>query len=105
MLDQEALNLLVAQLYRIADKKVACRMTLKGELPRVIHVYGVARTAKNKIVVVCWQERGYTKAGEAGYRMITLDRIQEVEETEELFQVQSDFNHQDSQYKEWVFHV
>lgn len=94
-------------LFEAAEKKHACRVSLSGEpFPRVVHPYGITRTARNQIVLVCWQAMGITKAGSgAGYRNLQLDRIIEIEELDLVFQKRGDFNPLDTQYVEWVFHI
>jgi hypothetical protein len=94
-------------LYEAAQHQQACRVSLEGEpFPRVINPYGIARTPRNQIVIVCWQAMGVTKAGSgAGYRNLQLDRIIEIEVLDQHFQKREDFNPLDSQYAEWVFHI
>jgi predicted DNA-binding transcriptional regulator YafY len=101
------LDELTALLYEAATNRQVCRISLEGEpFPRVIHPHGIARTARNQIVLVCWQAMGITKAGSgAGYRNLKLDRIIEIEVLEQHFQEQADFNPLDAQYAEWVFHI
>lgn len=95
------------QFWLASKKKRACRVILKGEpVPRTICPYGIVRTSKNQIVVVCWQTGGFTKAGgKEGYRNLQLDRIIEIEMLEWHFQKREDFNPLDGQYKEWVYHI
>ena len=72
----------------------------------MIYPFGIARTPRNQIVLVCWQVMGITKAGSGeGYRNLQLDRIIEIEVLETHFQKRDDFNPQDPQYAEWVFHI
>ena len=80
---------------------------MKGEpFPRVIHPYGVCRSSADRIVVVCKQAAGYTKGGGgAGYRNLLLEKITEVEILEEKFSKSPDFDPNDAQYKEWVYHI
>lgn len=94
-------------LWRASEARKACRLTLQGEhLPRTVHPYGICRTSGNSIVLVCWQTLGFTKAGgKEGYRNLFLADIEEVEMLDTGFQVQPDFNPDDGQYKEWVYHV
>lgn len=94
-------------LWKASDEKRTCRITLKKEpLPRLIHPYGVCKTSANKIVLVCTQIAGFTKAGgKAGYRNLMLERVQEVEVLEEHFVKQEDFNPLDTQYKKWIYHI
>jgi hypothetical protein len=95
------------QLWGAAEKKRVCRIQMQGEpLSRVIHPYGVCRTSANKIVLVCWQSLGFTNAkGQPGYRNLLLTDFENVEVLETHFQKRADFNPQDSQYKDWVFHI
>ena len=95
------------QLWEASEKKRVCRITLEGEpLPRVVHPYGICRTTANKIVLVCWQSAGLTKAGAgAGYRNLILDRCREVEMMDSHFSKRDDFNPLDGQYREWVYHL
>jgi hypothetical protein len=101
------LDELTAILYDAAESRHACRISLSGEpFPRVINAYGVARTARNQIVLVCWQTMGLTKAGSGeGYRNLKLNRLTEIETLDAVFKKRDDFNPQDSQYAEWVFHI
>jgi predicted DNA-binding transcriptional regulator YafY len=94
-------------LYQAAQQLQACRVSLSHEpFPRVIYPFGIARTPRNQIVLVCWQAMGITKAGSGeGYRNLQLDRIIEIEILETHFQKRDDFNPQDLQYAEWVFHI
>lgn len=97
----------VQQLWEASEKRKSCRILMKGEpLTRTIHPYGVARTPKNQIVLVCWQSLGFTKAGaKEGFRNLKLDHITEVEILDQRFNVDKDFNPHDGQYKEWVYHI
>jgi hypothetical protein len=94
-------------LWQAAQQQRACRITLAGELlTRVVHPYGICRTARHHIVLVCWQAMGFTKAGgRAGYRQLQLNRIATVEVLETRFTVDPGFHPEDGQYAEWVFHV
>ena len=57
-------------------------------------------------MLVAWQSMGFTKAGaKEGYRNLALDEIDELEVMEMHFTVRTDFNPQDSQYRDWVFHI
>jgi len=98
---------LTQEFWQASQKFLACRITMTGEpLPRMIHPYGIAKTSKNQIVLVCWQALGFTKAGaKEGFRNLLLENILEVETLSSHFQKRSDFNALDSQYKEWVFHL
>jgi hypothetical protein len=95
------------QLYEASEKKRVCRILLKGEpITRTVHPHGIARTPKHQIVLVCWQSMGFTKAGgKEGYRNLQLDQIIELEILELHFQKRNDFNPDDKQYQEWVYHI
>lgn len=95
------------QLWQAAEKKRSCRISLEGEpLPRIVEPYGIARTSRNRVVLVCWQSGGLTKAGgTAGYRNLQLDRIIAIEMIDLHYARRNDFNSDDTQYKEWVFHI
>jgi hypothetical protein len=94
-------------LYQASEGRRACRITLEGEpLARVVHPYGICQTSANQIVLVCWQTLGFTKAGgKEGYRNLKLESITEVELLDTHFRVHPDFNPDDGQYRDWVYHV
>jgi len=98
---------LTQQFWEASEKFSACRITMEGEpLPRTVYPYGIARTSKNQIVLVCWQALGFTKAGaKEGYRNLLLEKIIDLEILENHFQKRNDFNSLDGQYKEWVYHI
>ena len=98
---------LIQQLYTASEGRKQCRITLKGEpFPRLIHPYGVCTTSRNKIVLVCQQVAGFTKAGRtAGFRNLDFQRVEEVEVLDNTFQPDASFNPEDTQYKEWVYHI
>lgn len=95
------------QLWEAGDKKRKCRIRMKGEpIERLIHPYGICQTSANQIMLLCWQELGFTKAGRtAGYRNLKLSDIENIEITELHFVKRDDFNPLDGQYKDWVFHI
>lgn len=101
------LEALTQQLWQAAEVLRECRITLNGEpLPRIVQPYGIAQTSGNKVVLVCWQSRGYTRAGaREGYRNLLLTKITELEALDGHFKKRSDFNPTDGQYKDWVFHI
>jgi hypothetical protein len=94
-------------LWKASEKKRVCRIQLQQEpLPRLVHPYGICRSSGNRVVLVCWQERGFTRAGaSAGYRNLKLSEFDEVEMLEAHFQKRDDFNPLDGQYREWVYHL
>lgn len=94
-------------IWQASEEKRPCRLILEGEpFPRTVDPYGIARTTKNQIVLVCWQTFGFTKpGGKEGYRNLRLEAVIEVETLETHFQKRDDFNAKDGQYKEWVYHI
>jgi hypothetical protein len=98
---------LTQQLFLASEEKRACRLTLKAEpISRTVCPYGICTTSKNQIMLVCWQTAGFTKAGgKEGYRNLQLDKIIELEMLELTFHKRDDFNADDGQYKEWVYHI
>jgi hypothetical protein len=98
----------IAQLlWRASEGRRECRITMEGEpIVRLVHPYGICRTQANRIVLVCWQAMGFTKAGgKAGYRNLLLQSIKQVEILNTCFAMQPGFHPADGQYKEWVYHV
>jgi hypothetical protein len=95
------------QLWLASQNKQVCRIQMSGEpLNRVAHPYGVCKTSGNKIVLVCWQSLGFTNSrGEPGYRNLLLTDLEEVEVLDNHFQKREDFNPEDGQYSDWVFHI
>jgi hypothetical protein len=95
------------QLWEASEKKCICRIQMRGEpLSRVIHPYGICKTSVNKVVLVCWQSLGFTNAkGQPGYRNLILEDCESVETLETKFEKRDDFQPQDGQYKDWVFHI
>lgn len=94
-------------LWRASEERRSCRITISGEpIVRVVHPYGICRTGRNRVVLVCWQAMGFTRAGgKPGYRNLEMQDIDNVEILEAGFRVQPDFNAADDQYKEWVYHI
>jgi hypothetical protein len=95
------------QFWLASEKKRVCRVVLKGEpLPRTLCPYGITRTSRNQIVIVCWQTGGFTRAGgKEGYRNLQLNRIIAIEILDSHFHRRDDFNALDGQYKDWVYHI
>jgi hypothetical protein len=95
------------QLWLASQNKQVCRIQMSGEpLNRVVHPYGVCKTSGNKIVLVCWQSLGFTNSrGEPGYRNLLLTDLEEVEVLDNHFQKREDFNPEDGQHSDWVFHI
>ena len=106
ILDKD-LEEIIQSLYRAAEEHRFCRISLEGEaFPRLIHVYGICLTSKNKLILVCWQEKGFTKSGGAvGYRHLDVTKIIKVEPLINRFHLRGDFTPKNERYKEWLFHI
>lgn len=100
-------EIIIKELWAASIDRKSCRVVLQDEpFPRVIHPYGVCRTSRGKIVVVCKQIAGFTKAGRSeGYRNLELHKFKEVEFMDDSFEPPVDFNPDDSQYGEWIYHI
>ncbi len=98
---------IIKALWTASSDLKTCRVVLKDEpFPRVIQPYGVCKTSRSKIVVVCKQIAGFTKAGRTeGYRNLALGKFETVEILDQRFESPSDFNPDDAQYEEWVYHI
>lgn len=98
---------IIKQLWSASNQQKECRVNLEREpFPRVIQPYGVCRTTNNKVVLVCKQVSGFTKSGGTdGFRNLQLNKINEVEILEKKFHVDLEFNPDDGQYPEWVYHI
>lgn len=94
-------------LWQASEQRRSCRVRLRGEpLTRTIHPYGVCRTARDKIVLVCWQSMGFTAPGrKEGFRNLLLEDFEDVEGLDNGFVKEEGFDPTDPQYKDWVFHI
>lgn len=101
------LEFFTQQLWRASQQRKECKVKLKGEIfPRTIHPYGICQSSRNKIVIVCWQVAGPSKSGDStGYRNLLLENCEGVEILNSSFHVQPDFNPEEGNYKDWVFHL
>ena len=94
-------------LWQASEQRRVCRIRLSGEpLTRNVDPYGICRTSRDEVVLVCWQSMGFTKPGRgAGFRNLRLEDVEEVEVLDTMFSKDPAFNPKDSQYKEWVYHI
>ena len=95
------------QLWEAAQRQKICSVKFSNEPDnRIVFPYGICQTGKNKIVIVCWQESGYSGNSKLpGYRNLSLLDRTMVETLDRHFLKRSDFNPQDDQYTDWVFHI
>lgn len=94
-------------LYEATRRRRICSISLAHEPePRIVHPYGLCQTQRDKIMIICWQEDGYSGTSRLpGYRNLSLAKCSTVELLDRHFLVRGDFNPADSSYQEWVFHV
>ena len=102
--DAEAIT---RQLYEAAQSHRVCSIqSFKESASRIIHPYGICRTPQNKVVIVCWQEYGYSFNNKGpGYRNLMLMECVSVKTLQRPFFTRNDFDPNDPQYTEWVFHI
>jgi hypothetical protein len=95
------------QIWEACQQKKVCKIKFRDEFfVRIVHPYGICQTRQNKIVIVCWQVDGPGKGGNIpSYRNMLLENCEGVEILDETFEVQQNFNPEDSIYKDWVFHI
>lgn len=95
------------QLWRAAETRRVCAVQLVGEPgTRTIHPYGVCLTSRKQVSLVCWQVVGFSHSHQQpGYRNLILSKIESVEISPIHFSKRDDFNAEDGQYKDWVFHI
>jgi len=95
------------QLFEASQQRRVCKLKLKNEpAERTVHPYGICQTSRNKITIVCLQVDGFSGATKIpGYRNLSLQDCESVEPLDMRFIVLSNFNPEDSAYKDWVFHV
>ena len=100
-------ELLTPIFFEATERRKVCRIRLKSETDwRVIYPFGICMNPRKKIMLVAWQESGYaSKSPVPGYRNFNLMEIEEVETTDRRFIQNKDFNPDDSQYSDWVYHI
>ncbi len=100
-------EIITKQLFEAAQRQKICSLAFSNEPEgRIVHPYGICQTGKNKIMIICWQESGFSGASKIpGYRNLSLLKCSTVEILDRHFLVRGDFNPQDDSYNDWVFHV
>jgi hypothetical protein len=95
------------QLLEAAQRQRICSLTFDHEPDnRIVHPYGVCQTAKNKIMIICWQEGGFAGASKLpGYRNLSLLKCNTVELLDRHFLARFDFNPESNTYSDWLFHI
>ena len=95
------------QLLEAAQRQRICSLTFDREPDRrIVHPYGVCQTAKNKIMIICWQEDGFDGSSKLpGYRNLSLLKCTTVELLDRHFLARYDFNPESTTYSDWLFHI
>lgn len=103
-LDTETITKLLLE---AAQRQKTCSLKFAHEPEnRIVHPYGVCQTGKNKIMIICWQESGFSGTSRLpGYRNLSLLKCAEVEILDMHFLKRPDFNPLDELYVDWVFHI
>jgi hypothetical protein len=93
---------------KACDNRKACEAILMGEPSgRIIHPHGICNTRRLEPVIVCVQVGGYSSKPKElpQFRNLSLDKCEEVVILEKKFRVDQNFNPDDEQYRDWLFHV
>jgi len=100
-------EILTKVLFEAAKRQKVCNLEFANEPEaRIVHPYGVCQTGKSKIMIVCWQESGFSGASKTpGYRNLALMKCTTVELLDRHFLIRGDFDPLDNSYVDWVFHV
>jgi len=95
------------QLWEAATDRSICSLKLKGEEGyRLVHPHGIFMTKQKKLAIVCWQKSGFSEKGTpSGYKNLVLDKCETVMVLNKKFVKHKDFNPDDDQYGEWLFHI
>jgi hypothetical protein len=95
------------QLWEAANARSICSLKLKGEeTHRLVHPHGIFRSKQKKLAIVCWQKSGFSEKGaSSGYKNVSLEKCETVMVLNKKFVRRKDFNPDDDQYGEWIFHI
>lgn len=98
---------LAQQIWEASEKKRVCSVLLKGEAAvRIVHPHGICQAPTGTVVLVCYQVDGFSKGGKLpGYRNLPVLDCVKFKILDKHFSRREDFNPEDTQYGEWVFHI
>ena len=101
------LEAITKQLWAAANARSICSLKLKGEDGyRMIHPHGIFMSKQKKLTIACWQKSGFSEKGVAeGYKNLSLEKCENVMALNKKFYKRRDFNPDDDQYGEWLFHI
>ncbi|MBT1701351.1 hypothetical protein KK083_30945 [Fulvivirgaceae bacterium PWU4] len=94
-------------LRRACTERKVCKLHKKGEPEdRIVNPHGVHHSKNKDLVLVCIQVSGYSKSKNRSlYRNLAIQDFESVEMLSRTFTIDKDFNPDDDQYGEWLFHV
>jgi hypothetical protein len=103
----EKLEATTKQLLAAVNSKNMCSIKLQGEDGyRLIFPHGVFMTKQKRLSIACWQKSGYSEKGvPSGYKNLLLEKCETVLMLSKKFYKRKDFNPDDEQYGEWLFHI
>jgi hypothetical protein len=101
------LETITKQLWTAATSRHICSLKLAGEEGfRLVHPHGVFMSQHKKLTIACWQRSGFSEKGVAeGYKNLSLEKCENVMVLNKKFTKRRDFNPEDEQYGEWLFHI
>jgi len=101
------LEAITKQLWAAANSRQICSLKLKDEGGfRTIHPHGIFMSRQKKLMIACWQKSGFSEKGVAeGYKNLSLEKCENVMALNKKFVKRRDFNANDDQYGEWLFHI
>lgn len=101
------LEAITKQLWEAANARSICSLKLSDEDGyRLVYPHGVFMSSRKKLMIACWQKSGVSAKGtSAGYKNLSLEKCENVMVLNKKFIKRRDFNPQDDQYGEWLFHI
>ena len=101
------LETLTKQLWEAANSRSICSISMKGEEGyRLIYPHGIFMSNQKKLAIACWQKSGYSVKGVTeGYKNLLLEKCENAMVLNKKFVKRKDFNPDDEQYGEWLFHI
>jgi hypothetical protein len=103
----DKLEAITKQLWAAVNSKSICSIKLKDENGyRIIFPHGIFMTKQKKLSIACWQKSGFSEKGiSSGYKNLSLEKCETVMMLNKKFYKRKDFNPEDDQYGEWLFHI
>jgi hypothetical protein len=100
-------EIILNTLKEACKQRNVCSVLMEGEPERrFINPHGLCYTKKGKLILVCIQVKGYTKSNNPSYfRNLDAEKIKVVEVQPKKFTIDPEFNPDNDQYSDWLFHV